>query len=235
MRKIILLFLVVLNIACSQARQIDSGERYQAEAAPLTTQADCIVDEEWLNLDYDHKVDYINSDIPTDFFLLVYSNSPSFCDYQKKRGNLNNVRFQCSSPNEFGWVIHGLWGESKSAYINDFRKEHPRFCQGDLEALSLETLKPYLCMSPGTSLLQGEWEKHGSCDFNTAQEYFGKTQELYERFNIPPANLDAKNAVQWVKNNNAELKDKRLHVTKHEFGICFTTNFKPISCPKKSH
>lgn len=223
MRKIVLLFFMIVNLACTA----DSNNSVEA--------GDCIVKEEWLNLDYDHNIDYKNQNTPTDFFLLVYSNSPNFCDYKENQGRLDDVPFQCSSPNQFGWVIHGLWGESKDAYVYGKNDEHPRFCQGNLEALSLETLKPYLCMSPGTSLLQGEWEKHGACDFDTAQQYFGKTKALYESFMVPPASLSARNAVIWMKDNHPELQDKWLHQTRHEFGVCFTTDFEPMSCPRRTY
>ena len=38
-------------------------------------------------------------------------------------------------------------------------------------------------------------------------------------------------SVKWMKDNNPELNDKWLHQTKHEFGICFTTDFELMSCP----
>ncbi len=233
MRKIALFVLVLMTIGCVPEKLADKGEQPQSVESPIMLHGDCVVNREWLNLDYDHEMYGEKPDIPTDFFMLVYSNSPSFCDYMKKQGRLSEVPFQCTSPNKFGWVIHGLWGESKSAYIKDLKDQHPRFCQGDLEPLSLETITPFLCMSPGTLLLQGEWEKHGACDFDLANDYFLKTHELYERFKTPPANLNAKNAVQWMMNNNSELKDKRLNLTNHEFGICFTTDFNIMSCPNK--
>ncbi len=194
--------------------------------------ANCVVKENWLIKNYDYKVkNYEINNIPTDFFLLVYSNSDSFCDYQDSRGNIDSFYFQCLSENKFGWVIHGLWGESEEAYIMGINKHHPRCCKGDLEPVPLDVMKPYLCMSPGTKLLQGEWEKHGACDFDTAWEYFAKMLELYERFETPPVELNAKQAVIWMKKNNPRLKYRRLHLTRHEFGICFDTNFNLISCP----
>lgn len=110
---------------------------------------------------------------------------------------------------------------------------HPRFCKGDLDQLDFNVLKPYLCMSPGAKLLQGEWEKHGACDFKTADEYFAKALELYNRFEVPSADLKAKPAMNWMKENNPELKDKWLYQSGKEFGICFDKSFNPISCPKQ--
>ena len=51
--------------------------------------------------------------------------------------------------------MHGLWPQNANARsVTD----HPRFCKGDLAPLPVETLEPYLSISPGAKLLQGEWE-----------------------------------------------------------------------------
>ena len=221
MKKIILSVLILLTI------------NYASNKPFSTCNVENIKDE-WLNKNYDHKMRNSNQDVETDFFLLVYSNSPKFCKFMKKRRKLKEVPLQCSSSIKFGWVIHGLWAESESAYINNKNREHPRFCQGDLDALELEIMKPYLCMSPGTKLLQGEWEKHGACDFNHAQNYFKKTLELSQQFKVPPSSFNTKKATKWMKRNNSQLKNKRLYRTRHEFGICFNKNFNLISCPKKN-
>jgi len=198
-----------------------------------SAQAKCVVEEAWLNPNYDHRIDYQNADVATDFFLLMFSNSKKFCEKMQRKGQTHKVKFQCESPNQFGWVVHGLWGESKQAYVTGKYKEHPRFCRGDLPKVSLTTMKPYLCMSPGTRLLQGEWEKHGACDFPSAQAYYAKTQELNQRFQMPPADLKPKAAMKWMKKQHPELKDKWMHLDHKEFGICFDTKFTLMSCPKQ--
>ncbi|MFM2478824.1 ribonuclease T2 family protein [Celerinatantimonas sp. MCCC 1A17872] len=190
----------------------------------------CQIDDSNLNLHYDQQLDYQNVDIKTDFFMLVFSNSRRFC---KGREEQPKFKFQCASGNQFGWVVHGLWGESKAAYLSGNIHQHPRFCQGDLPKLALSTIKPYLCMSPGTALLQGEWEKHGACDFTDAKSYFAKEQSLYQQFKLPPVHLNASQAIKWMKQNNVKLKDKWLSKQGSEFGICFDKKFSLISCPKK--
>ncbi|WP_461535275.1 ribonuclease T2 family protein [Spongorhabdus nitratireducens] len=195
----------------------------------------CTVDRGQLNPDYDIGIDYVN-DIPTDFFLLVYSNSPRFCQYMEAKGRLEDVAFQCASGNNFGWVIHGLWGESRAGFISKSKTAHPRFCKGDLAPVSLDLLARYICMSPGTRLLQGEWEKHGACDFDTAEAYFETTLNLYKRYKIPSPDLTPKEAVEWMKLANATLSELNLFVSKREFGVCFARlesgEFEPMSCPQ---
>lgn len=236
MRILNLLILFFVLSGCELRRETEYTETAAIDAievAESDVTQECTVRQEWLNLNYDHEIDrqYLT---PTDFLLLVYSHSPSFCQKKRERGELSDVPFQCNSPNKFGWVIHGLWAESIDAYITDKKNKHPRFCKGDLEAVELEILIPYLCMSPGTRLLQGEWEKHGSCIFDMPQHYFMKVQELYKQFGIPPVELKARDAMHWMKDNNAELKNKWLHLQGGEFGICLDLDFVPISCPRKN-
>ncbi|SKA57696.1 ribonuclease T2 family protein [Enterovibrio nigricans] len=202
-----------------------AGDRYAGTS--------CNIEAGLLNKHYDNRLDYQNKQVDTDFFLLVYSNSPRFCDYMARKNRDQGVKFQCQSDNDFGWVVHGLWGESETAYKSGNNKGHPRFCKGDLKPLPLNTIEPYLCMSPGTKLLQGQWEKHGACDFDSAKEYFDKALSLAQRFEVPPSELNAKRAMRWMRDNNPELKHIWLHQTRHEFGICFDTNFQVMSCPKK--
>ncbi len=233
MKKIVLSLLAGLAVACASAAQSEMQPPAGTAALSANTAASCVVPDPFPEKDWDVHIDSAKPDVETDFFLLVYSNSPIFCADKKRAGKIKNFRFQCESENKFGWVIHGLWAESESAYINNKYMEHPRFCKGDLPQLDFNVLKPYLCMSPGAKLLQGEWEKHGACDFKTADEYFAKALELYNRFKVPPANLKAKPAMNWMKENNLELKDKWLYQSGKEFGICFDKSFNLISCPKK--
>ncbi|HEY5763766.1 MAG TPA: hypothetical protein VIS73_11220 [Rhodocyclaceae bacterium] len=229
--KTLLLSALLLAAGCDQTT-ISKPSPPAAASAQVTGSA-CVIDERWLQHDYDHAVDYANPGVRTDFFLLVYSHSPSFCQRMAERGRHDETLLQCRSPNRFGWVIHGLWGESESAYRRREDRSHPRFCKGDLPPLPLEAIKPYLCMSPGTRLLQGQWEKHGACDFDSAGAYFDKTKALFERFPVPPGELKAGAAVSWMKDNSPALRDKWLHRSGDEFGICFSTAFEVISCPRR--
>lgn len=224
---------LTLVAACDGGSPATARAKADRPAASTSSVATCTVDERWLQPDYDQSVDYANPEVETDFFLLVYSHSPSFCQRMTEQGRREDFAFQCNSPNRFGWVIHGLWGESEAAYLRREEKRHPRFCRGDLPPLPLAEIKPYLCMSPGTRLLQGQWEKHGACDFDSAAAYYAKTQELFGRFPVPPADLTAGAAVRWMKDHSPALRDKWLHRSGDEFGICFSKRFDLISCPRR--
>ena len=72
---------------------------------------------------------------------------------------------------------------------------HPRYCKGNLPKLAPAEILPYMCMQPGEALLQGEWEKHGACDFGTAKEYFEKERELFQALKLPDTSMDEERAV----------------------------------------
>ena len=99
-----------------------------------------------------------NKNAPVDYYMLALSWSPAFCEKQRAQYGNNlpdSAQYQCSTKNQFGWVVHGLWPQNANARsVTD----HPRFCKGDLAPLPIETLEPYLSISPGAKLLQGEWE-----------------------------------------------------------------------------
>ena len=112
-------------------------------------------------------------------------------------------------------------------------KKHPRFCQGDLAQLPYEHVKPYLCMSPSAELLQGEWEKHGACDFPSAVNYFQTTQKLFSELKTPATKLNSVELAQWMDINNPRLAHKKLEFYGIEMYVCYDKKFSPIDCPQK--
>ena len=173
-----------------------------------------------------------NERAPVDYYMLVLSWSPAFCDAQRAHLGSNlpaAMQLQCNSRQEFGWVVHGLWPQSTNARSV---ADHPRFCQGDLPPLPPEVLAPYLTMSPSAKLLQGEWEKHGSCAFTSAQDYFQQELKLFNALNLPKQFLNRKTLFEWMKQNNPSLKNVFLGASRHELFICYNLKWQAISCPK---
>ncbi|WP_434355190.1 hypothetical protein NF212_10045 [Parasalinivibrio latis] len=165
----------------------------------------------------------------TDYFALVYSWAPGFCAYKRSKGPLpDRLKLQCDSSNTYGWVVHGLWAQSASAKKVE---DQPRYCQGDLPQLPTYVVDAYLCMSPGRSLLQGEWEKHGSCDFENAEDYFAQTEELHSALTLPGNISDVHAAQEWMKRHNPSLKTLALGKIGHELAVCYDTDFNLMSCP----
>lgn len=173
-----------------------------------------------------------NAKAPVDYYMLALSWSPGFCESQREKfGNdlPTSAQYQCGINRSFGWVVHGLWPQNASARsVSD----HPRFCQGDLPALPKSELEPYLTMSPGAKLLQGEWEKHGSCAFDTAAQYFAKEQELFASLRLPKENLSRNELFRWMKQNNPQLKKAYLGASRNELFICYNKQWQVIDCQK---
>ena len=151
-----------------------------------------------------------NKNAPVDYYMLALSWSPAFCEKQRAQYGNNlpdSAQYQCSTKNQFGWVVHGLWPQNANARsVTD----HPRFCKGDLAPLPVETLEPYLSISPGAKLLQGEWEK----------------------LSLPNEQLSRKELFQWMKQNNPQLKGAYLGASHNELFICYDRQWQVIDCPK---
>jgi ribonuclease T2 len=179
--------------------------------------------------------------IPTDYFALVIAWSPGFCDGLRAHGPIPERHlFQCGPDAHFGWILHGLWGASRSPdfcleeSVSPPRRIHrdPRYCKGDLPKLAPATLLPYMCTQPGAALLQGEWEKHGACDFPTADAYFARAKQLFDAIAKPPSNLPREALLHWMAEHNPALAGRRLRyqAATGEVVVCYSTAFEPIDC-----
>lgn len=204
--------------------------------------------------DYDMQKDVfgINQDGSTDYFKLALTWSPDYCQkVLKDVAKLNNEgksaeatqlqqrnQLQCFSQNNFKWVVHGLWASScdgkslsECQNLTDIKK-HPRFCKGDLAQLPYKQIKPFLCMTPSAELLQGEWEKHGACDFSSAIKYFMKTRALFSALKMPQEKLGLTELAQWMHEHNPKLAQKKLGFYGIEMYVCYNKKFDPIDCPQ---
>ncbi len=221
----------------------------------LTKQSCKLPDKPETHFDFDAQKDVfgINKNGSTDYFKLALTWSPDYCEkIQKNIAKLisdgknedaktltEHNHLQCFSNNDFKWVVHGLWSSSCDgkplSQCTDLAeiKKHPRFCQGDLVQLPYEQVKPYLCMSPSAELLQGEWEKHGACDFPSAIHYFQKTQQLFNELKTPDIKLTSSELAQWMDINNPNLAHKNLGFSAIEMYICYDKKFSPIDCPQR--
>lgn len=174
-----------------------------------------------------------NAKAPVDYYMLALSWSPGFCDIQREKyGNQlpSSAQYQCGNNRTFGWVVHGLWPQNANARAVS---DHPRFCKGDLPALPKGLLAQYLAISPGEQLLQGEWEKHGSCAFDSAQQYFAKEQELFSSLKLPNQNLSRNELFHWMKQHNPQLKNAYLGASRNELFICYDKKWQVMNCQSK--
>ncbi|CAF1608908.1 unnamed protein product, partial [Didymodactylos carnosus] len=134
------------------------------------------------NYDFDYtqqRGEEQNSESGTYFFRLALSWSPSFCE-----GILNEQRrkdlFQCQ--HNFGLIVHGLWPQARNAGNKVSR--HPRNCRNDPQ-IDPKTIQEYFCMMPSETLMQAEYEKHGSCYWSSAEHYFHRAKTLFQNLRQP--------------------------------------------------
>ncbi|WP_303817984.1 ribonuclease [Actinobacillus minor] len=173
-----------------------------------------------------------NATAPVHYYMLALSWSPSFCETQKQKNGgyvPQRLSYQCAGNQNFGWVIHGLWPQNKNARSVN---EQPRYCQGDLAPLSPQLLEKYLPESPGMTLLQGQWEKHGACAFNNAEEYFAKQKALFQSLTLPNTDMRKNELFRWMRKNNPQLDRVYLGASKNELYICYDKSWQPMDCPQ---
>lgn len=178
------------------------------------------------------------NNVPTDYWQLVYSWSPSFCYSQGKRANRLE---QCRQG--FGLIVHGLWAQSVKA--KSYRN-HPRNCK-DMPAINRNLLKENFCLMPDVKLMQKEWEKHGSCDFNKPDQYFDAIQSLNAQLTLPDkktmTRLQKKSSAEiasWLVKNNKNIKLKKEYIKIQKKGkylkdisFCYDLNFNFRNCKSK--
>lgn len=169
-------------------------------------------------------------------YQFVLSWSPYHCSTARDDDSWD-YDFQCRR-NQFGFVVHGLWPQGENARSV---KDHPRNCRRG-EALPAALVRANLCTVPGTALMQHEWQSHGTCGWGDPQAYFGKIQELAQRFKptamkLPPGPLTAgavRRAV--MASNPALLRPQQigLRIQRNrlrEAYICLDLKFTPTACP----
>ena len=185
---------------------------------------------------------------PIDSYVLAISWSPQFCS--TSAGKSDESKFQCKL-NKFGFVVHGLWGQNDNA--KDDLKDHPRHCNpsksGDAIVVDSKIIEQNICTMPSTKLIQGEWQKHGTCTSMSQVNYFGKINELYNSLYMPDmANIvNEKNETtvlsivsqilllnreKNIPSDSIVIRTGKNNVL-NEIFICYDTNFNFKACKSK--
>ena len=167
-----------------------------------------------------------------DYYLLVLSYAPDFCD---EPGGNKDPR-ECGAGKKIGFVVHGLWPQSLAG-------RGPESCGGSPVSNSIVQLM--LNYIPTPSLIQHEWTTHGTCTGLNASDYFALVRKARDAVTIPkdlaqpatdlslsPSQIEtdfaganssyAKGAFRTSCYNNAELQEAR---------ICLTKGLASMACP----
>ena len=190
--------------------------------------------------DYDYdwtsrNHDWMNAESRTDYLVLTLSWSPAYC------GSLSDMNreetFQCNRKSSFDLIVHGLWPQTSD--VSSVR-DHPRNCHNE-EQIPQSIIKRFFCLMPDEDLMQSEWEKHGSCYFPSATDYFHTIEYLFNRLNIPDIRSMGKTSYWKIKKAFLRLNSARLfpsaifvkmnrHGQLKEIRICYDLHYNFISC-----
>ncbi|MBI3447063.1 MAG: ribonuclease T2 [Magnetospirillum sp.] len=162
-----------------------------------------------------------------DYYLLSLSWAPSYCATPSGRQN----RQECGPGTDYGMVVHGLWPQFTNG-------QWPQCCQAVAPLTPSPTIDKLSRIMIGSSLMEHEWEKHGSCVTTRQDAYFGSIGQVVAKLGLAPT-LSAKGIttikVSELKRHwslpapsiTTRCKGKRLG----EIHICLDLKLDPIACP----
>jgi ribonuclease T2 len=110
---------------------------------------------------------------PFDYYVMTLSWSPGFCDL----GGAAKAPQQCAAGAGNGFVVHGLWPNSRSG-------PNPEDC--DYANPSSGELSTARELYPSLGLARYEYLKHGTCTGLSARDYFATVRYVRDQLLVPP-------------------------------------------------
>lgn len=165
-----------------------------------------------------------------DFYVLALSWSPDFC---AEHGDQDPQ--QCAIGKKLGFVLHGLWPQYDRGYPSDCSNVR----------LSSDLRARYAGLFASSSLMDHEWEKHGTCTGLTAEQYLALAKQIKDSVVIPtayrapeqPFRTNARQLAQDFSAVNSALDATKLlpNCTGSgryfsELYVCFSPEGKPGRC-----
>lgn len=179
--------------------------------------------------------------LPVTGYTLALSWSPEFCKNRETRGGNHT---QCSGSNgRFGFVVHGLWPETRQGSSASW----PQWCPAGGELTPAETRRN-LCMMPSTRLIARQWAKHGSCMTRRPETYFKVTRILWNSLQFPDVDrlsrqpgLTAGDIRSAIASANSGIEPENIGIDLDRGGwleevhICYGNRFRPVPCDRKRY
>lgn len=160
-----------------------------------------------------------------DYYVLNMSWSPEYC-YSHRGSD------ECGR--HLGLVVHGLWPQYKDA------SRGPEYC-GKMPGLS--NPDRMLDIMPSKTLIDHEWDAHGTCSGLSADDYFGLLRKTFASFRLPrelqqPRRQMIIKAVQLrrdILQANPELNDSEIALSCNgpylrEVELCVNKDGHPRPC-----
>jgi ribonuclease T2 len=108
-----------------------------------------------------------------DYYLLSLSWAPNYC-----AGHPSDHSRECRIGGHQAFVLHGLWPQAS-------RGQPPMSCSNG-SPVAADTVDHMLNFMPSRSLIQHEWQKHGTCTGLSAQDYFVQAEQAFTHVQLPP-------------------------------------------------
>jgi ribonuclease T2 len=115
----------------------------------------------------------IRASAPFDYYLLTLSWAPDFC----ATAGANQDPRECGAGRHIGFVVHGLWPQANQG-------RGPESC-GHASPVSQSIVALMLNYIPTESLIQHEWQTHGTCTGLSADDYFAEVRKARDDLTIP--------------------------------------------------
>lgn len=168
---------------------------------------------------------------PVARYTLALSWSPQYC----RGGGANDVQ-QCGPDARFGFILHGLWPDSRA-------QNSLAWCR-PAQPLAADLVRQNFCATPSVRLQQHEWAKHGTCMTDDPVRYFTAGRALFEALQWP--DMDGLSRVRPTvaafktafSAANRGIRQDMVSLDVNEGGwlqevkLCLNLDFRPTRCPK---
>lgn len=106
-----------------------------------------------------------------DYYLLTLSWSPTYCAGHPEPA----AREECGPRRSF--IVHGLWPQDESG-------KWPEYCR-TVPPVPPEIVARERASMPNATMIEHEWERHGSCTTLPAEGYFAEIDRAFAGVRIP--------------------------------------------------
>lgn len=172
--------------------------------------------------------------VPVAGYTLALSWSPEYC---RSREDNPGDALQCSRDHgEFGFILHGLWPEGKTA-------AYPQYCARAPVQVPMSVVRKTLCDMPSQRLIAHQWNKHGSCMTRDPASYFETATKAYRAVKLPDMErLSRKDLTHGMLQReivriNPGMAAQSLAIKSNARGwlqevrLCLGLNYRPRACP----
>jgi ribonuclease T2 len=169
-----------------------------------------------------------------DYYLLSLSWAPNYC-----AGHPSHHSSECRIGGHQAFVLHGLWPQASSG-------QPPMSCS-NASPVAADTVDHMLNFMPSRSLIQHEWQKHGTCTGLSAQDYFAQAEQAFTHVQVPPQYRSLEHEQQFsvpdveksfAQANHAPLESFRVSCyagSLVSLEVCVDKNLQYRSCTESVH